>query len=66
MVITVNGRSRELPQPVTIAELLRVLELPARGTAVEVNQQIVSRARHSEYVVAEGDQLEIVTLVGGG
>lgn len=66
MVITVNGRPRELPQPVTIAELLHVLELPARGTAVEVNQQIVSRARHAEYVVAEGDRLEIVTLVGGG
>ena len=38
----------------------------ARGVAVEVNCQIVPRARHAEHVLADGDRLEIVTLVGGG
>jgi sulfur carrier protein len=66
VIITVNGREKELPLAVTVAELLHVLELPARGTAVEVNQEIVARARHAEHVLAEGDRLEIVTLVGGG
>jgi sulfur carrier protein len=66
MKITVNGQPRELPRAMTIAELLRALEMPSRGVAVEVNLQIVPQARHGQHVLAEGDQLEIVTLVGGG
>ena len=34
--------------------------------SVEVNLQIVPRARHAEHVLADGDRLEIVSLVGGG
>ena len=66
MVIFVNGERREIAPPVTISELLKQLELPARGTAVEVNQQIVARPKHDEHLLADGDTLEIVTLVGGG
>jgi sulfur carrier protein len=64
--IIVNGKPSELPQPLTVAELLRRLEIPPRGVAVEVNLQLVSRKRHAEHELSEGDQLEIVTLVGGG
>jgi thiamine biosynthesis protein ThiS len=66
VTIVVNGRPRELPGPLSIAELLSQLELPSRGVAVEVNLQLVPRARHAEHRLADGDQLEIVTLVGGG
>jgi thiamine biosynthesis protein ThiS len=34
--------------------------------AVERNLQIVPRARHGETALADGDRLEVVTLVGGG
>jgi thiazole synthase len=34
--------------------------------AVEVNREVVPRVRHSERILAEGDSVEIVTLVGGG
>ncbi len=64
--IVVNGQPRELPQPATVAELLQLLQLPLRGVAVELNLQIVPRARHAEHVLADGDRLEIVSLVGGG
>jgi thiamine biosynthesis protein ThiS len=66
MTVTVNGQPRELPAPLTVAELLERLELPPRGVAVEVNLQIVPRLRHAEHCLADGDKLEIVTLVGGG
>lgn len=66
MTVVVNGKPRELPGPLTVAELLAQLELPSRGVAVEVNLQIVPRAHHAEHALADGDQLEIVTLVGGG
>jgi sulfur carrier protein len=64
--ITVNGTPRELPRPLSVAELLERLEIAPRGVAVEVNLQLVPRGRHAEHQIADGDQLEIVTLVGGG
>jgi len=64
--IIVNGQPRDLDRPATLAELLEQLELPSRGVAVEVNFQIVPRAQHAEHLLADGDRLEIVSLVGGG
>lgn len=66
MTITVNGEPRQLVQPATIAQLLVQLEIPPRGVAVEVNLELVPRSRHAERQLADGDRLEIVSLVGGG
>jgi len=42
------------------------LELDPRRLAVELNLELVPRAEHARQKLAEGDRLEIVTLVGGG
>jgi sulfur carrier protein len=64
--IVVNGTQHEVPAGITITQLLTELELGARHLAVEVNLELVPRARHGQHALQEGDQLEIVTLVGGG
>jgi thiazole synthase len=64
--ITLNGRPRDVPAPMTVAQLLAYLGLNPRHVAVELNRALVSRARHDEASLAAGDELEIVTLVGGG
>ncbi|MGI6420133.1 MAG: sulfur carrier protein ThiS [Thermoguttaceae bacterium] len=66
MILTVNGNPRELADGATVAELLAALNLAERLVAVEVNLEVVPRARHGEHRLAEGDRVEIVTLVGGG
>jgi sulfur carrier protein len=66
LTIIVNGQPRELDPPATVARLLAQLNTPTRGLAIEVNEQIVPRARHAEHLLADGDRLEIVSLVGGG
>ena len=66
MNIHVNGEQREVTDGVTLAVLLRELDLEPRYTAVEVNLEVVPRARHAEFTLSPGDCLEIVTLVGGG
>ena len=66
MNILVNGAPREVPEGTTVAALLTELEMTARHVAVEVNLELVPRARHAEHALREGDRLEIVTLVGGG
>ncbi len=64
--IVLNGEDRSLAAPVTVAQLLASLQMPERGVAVEVNQQIVPRGLHQQHWLQDGDQLEIVSLVGGG
>lgn len=66
MNITVNGQEQQVPERLTVAGLLERMKLPPRGVAVEVNLQIVPRARWAEQELAEGDRLEVVTLAGGG
>ena len=66
MRIRVNGVEREVPEATTVRNLLAGLGLPPGPVAVEVNRDIVPRARHAEHVLGEGDRVEVVTLVGGG
>ena len=66
MRITVNGETREFPSALTVATLLETLGVPRQATAVEINRQLVPRSQHAARTVADGDAVEIVTLVGGG
>ncbi len=66
MNINVNGQQQAINGGATIAELLSELGLESRHVAVEVNLEIVPRGKHAEHRLAEGDRLEVVTLVGGG
>lgn len=66
MRISVNGEDLTLGPACTVSELLERLDLVGRACAVEVNQRIVPRAEHEERSLAEGDAVEIVTIVGGG
>jgi sulfur carrier protein len=66
MQLTINGQKRELAEGATIAELLAELGLDPRMLAVERNLHLVPRGQHAETQLAEGDRVEVVTLVGGG
>lgn len=64
--IIINGEPRAIASGTTVAQLLAELGIAARHCAVEVNLELVPRARQSEHRLAAGDRLEVVTLVGGG
>lgn len=66
MQIQLNGKSREIAEDATVADLLAELELDARALAVERNLELAPRTQHATTKLAEGDRIEIVTLVGGG
>jgi sulfur carrier protein len=66
MQITVNGQFRQVAEGATVAGLLDELRLTGKPVAVEVNLALVPRQQHCQCALAEGDRLEIVTLVGGG
>lgn len=64
--ITLNGEGREWPREQTIAHLLQDLGLDPRVVAVELNRLVVKRGRYADTVVRAGDEVEIVSFVGGG
>lgn len=66
IAIIVNGERRQVAVGTTVSALVAELKLPWKFVAVERNRDVVPRARHAETVLAADDQLEVVTLVGGG
>jgi sulfur carrier protein len=66
MNVTINGTARDVPDELTIADLVLHLGLGGGPVAVEVNREIVPRAQHATHKIAGGDTIEIVHFVGGG
>ena len=66
MQIQVNGERREVDSGLSIAALLKQLELDPRYLAVERNLELVPRREHANTLLTDGDRVEVVTLVGGG
>lgn len=66
MRIVVNGEEREIEDGATVARLVRRLALAPERVAVELNREVVRRARWDETKLSEGDRVEVVHFVGGG
>ena len=64
--IYVNGEGVEIPSGSTVAELVASRGLTPLQVAVELNKEIVPRAKHGDTTLAADDRVEIVTMVGGG
>lgn len=67
MRLRINGEIREAPEPLgTVADLATWLDLPAFGSAIELNGEVIRRSDHVSTRLKDGDRLEVVRLVGGG
>ena len=66
MHVTVNGESHDLPEALTVSNLLDLLRIAPERVVVEVNVTILKRAQHPEAILQDGDRVEIVRFVGGG
>lgn len=64
-MITVNGKTEDFKE-ITLQELLAELHLSENLCAIEVNNTLVPHKERDEYVLQDGDNVEIVSLVGGG
>jgi sulfur carrier protein len=66
MQVRLNGEIREIPDGITVAGLLSHLGIKADRVAVEVNETVVTKDRHGQHGLRQGDAVEIVAFVGGG
>lgn len=66
MRLIINGQERRAPALSSVAELAAWLQLPAFGSAIELNGEVIRKAEHQATRLKEDDRLEVVRLVGGG
>ena len=66
MDVVVNGDRREIPEGVSVAELIEHLGMPLDRVALERNREILSRPQWKSTLVQQNDVFEIVHFVGGG
>lgn len=66
MKVLLNGTEHEVAAGTTVLALLEGSGVDRRRCAVEVNLEVVPKSGHGERVLAPGDRVEVVHLVGGG
>jgi sulfur carrier protein len=66
VTLLVNGDAQLLDGPLSVDELVDRLALERRGLAIAVNGEVVPRSTWSAHTLADGDQVEILTIAQGG
>jgi len=66
MNIIVNGEKKEVKDNSTLFMLLEELSLIGKVMASAVNMDIVKQNSWDQYVLKEGDKVELLDFVGGG
>jgi len=66
ITLQVNGKPVELERPTPLLAYIERLGVDPRAVAVEHNGEILERSAYASVTLGEGDQVEIVRMVGGG
>ncbi len=66
MRITVNGKPREIDGETPLPVFLRAHGIDPRLVAIAINGEVVPKDGYDTARVREGDELEVVRMVGGG
>jgi thiamine biosynthesis protein ThiS len=66
MRLVINEKEQEHADVSSLSSLIERLGLKPDRVAVELNREIVQRAKWAETELRDGDRLEIVHFVGGG
>ncbi len=64
-MVRINGK-KEDADGMVLQEYLVRNGYPPAGIAVECNEEMVAKSRYAEYILKDGDVVEIVSFVGGG
>ncbi|WP_458459783.1 sulfur carrier protein ThiS [Pseudobutyrivibrio sp.] len=64
-VVFVNGKE-QAANGKTVEDIINEMNIDKRTIAVELNEEIVSKADYDSTTLKDGDVLEVVSFVGGG
>jgi sulfur carrier protein len=68
MNVTVNGEPRRLQAGATVASVVEMLDVApgARGVAVALDGEVVTRSRWPQTELRDGSLVEVVVAIQGG
>lgn len=66
VTVTLNGKRRQVPEGLTLFELLHELDVQPSRVVIEHNREIRRKEDFKTTKVRDGDELELVYFVGGG
>ncbi|MEE1318755.1 MAG: sulfur carrier protein ThiS [Ruminococcus sp.] len=64
-MVKINGKYFDINGK-TLTEYLSETDYDVRRIAVECNGEIVPKTQYEKTVLADGDEIEVVSFVGGG
>lgn len=65
-MLTVNGDPHPWREGLTVAELLKEKAFTFPMKVISVNKVLVLKPNYPTYVLADGDDVQVVHLTGGG
>lgn len=66
MQIIVNGVEHEVSEDTNVIQLLEKLDIKPERIALEINLTVINREDYHSRTIHEGDQVEIISFIGGG
>lgn len=66
MNITLNGKQTEIQSDFNITQLLESLDLAGKPVVIEHNKTAIFPRDYTKTILAENDQLEIISIAAGG
>ena len=64
--IKLNGKDKEINDRMSVSRFLEELKINPEGVVVELNLQVLNKAKYGATDLKEGDNMEIINFVGGG
>jgi len=66
MKLIINGETKTFNENITLNNVLIELVLIGKVMAAAVNMNIVKQDKWDEYILSDGDKIELLDFVGGG
>ena len=66
MNIILNGENFLFDKSLTIDKLLKKNNISLQNIVIEINKEIITKSLWGKYELNSGDEVEIITAVGGG
>ncbi|MBT8044965.1 MAG: sulfur carrier protein ThiS [Verrucomicrobiae bacterium] len=66
MQILLNGKKHALEHSMSVQKLLQSLGMEGKPVVVEINKKALLPREFADIQLADGDQVEIITIAAGG
>ena len=66
MITLNNDINNDIDTPITVDELVKLLNLESQNIAIAVNEQVIRRSEWEIMKIKNNDRVDIVRAVGGG